>query len=219
MKIVALLALLCAGPVLSAETPIARFDGVATGRTAMFAADGPWMLRWSAESDSALSKIFEMRLYDADSGDYLGIIDEIRDVGAGRKLFRRPGRYEIAVVAQNVSWSLEISHIPPDEASRIKRYHDGQQSLQDSAQAYSRRVREDAFSSWSPVNDRTLLLFEDDDTRGFRITFADDCNGLSEATSLSFVTADIRDVNIYDAILMDDGTYCQFEKVIPTIFD
>jgi hypothetical protein len=38
-------------------------------------------------------------------------------------------------------------------------------------------------------------------------------------TALSFVTASGSRLDQYDSILLDDGTRCYFERVMPTLFD
>ena len=51
-------------------------------------------------------------------------------------------------------------------------------------------------------------------------TFARPCAGLSQATALMFVSAGYGSGGeIYEAIMLDDGTHCPFERVIPTVFD
>ena len=60
------------GPKASAaDTDRVRFEGEGNGRTAVFAADGPWMLDWSIRSDVPSQAIFEMRLHEGASGDYI----------------------------------------------------------------------------------------------------------------------------------------------------
>ena len=75
-----------------------RFDGDASGRTPVFEQSGPWMLDWSTHSDNALPKIFELRLYDADSGEFLGTIVQQRETGSSRRMFEDPGRFQDSVV-------------------------------------------------------------------------------------------------------------------------
>jgi hypothetical protein len=43
---------------------------------------------------------------------------------------------------------------------------------------------------------------------------------LTQATALMFVSAGYGSGGeLYDAILLDDGTHCPFERVVPTVFD
>ncbi len=85
--------------------------------------------------------------------------------------------------------------------------------------ATSRRLAEATFVSWRPVDDETLLLFAEDETHGYRVTFSPACHGLADATALSFVSVFDTDVESYNSILLDDGTRCYFSRVVPTIFD
>lgn len=217
---VALFALVIAASTTLAATPIARFDGNGNERTPAFESQGAWMLHWSTQSADTLTKIFELRLYDADSGDFLGTITQTRELGNGRKLFEEGGRYQLDIVASNLDWSLVISHVEATEAGKLKRQSKGSSTIEDDAVAYASQVSEDSFASWRPVNDSTLLLFGTDESRGFRISFAKPCNGLSAATALMFVSAGYGSGGeIYDAIMLDDGTHCRFERVTPTVFD
>ena len=82
-----------------------------------------------------------------------------------------------------------------------------------------RQVEASAFNSWRPVDNGTLLLFAEDKAHGFRVTFSPPCPGLADATALSFVTSFETSAQSFDSILLDDGTQCYFERVVPTVFD
>jgi hypothetical protein len=69
-----LLLALVAVPFTAQADTLARFSGDNNGRTPVFEPGGPWMLYWYTQSDNTLPKTFEMRLYDADSGKYLGTV-------------------------------------------------------------------------------------------------------------------------------------------------
>ena len=209
----------CTTAAADTDSPL-RFDGDASGRTPVFERSGPWMLDWTTQSADTLPKIFELRLYDANSGAFVGTIVETREPGSSRKLFEKAGSYRIGVVAQHLDWTLQITSVPATEAGRLKRHSEGRPTIEDSSQVYARQVSEDSFESWRPVDDRTLLLFAKDESRGFRITFAKACEGLTQATALMFVSAGYGSGGeLYDAILLDDGTHCPFERVVPTVFD
>jgi len=197
-----------------------RFNGDASGSTPVFERSGPWMLDWTTKSADTLPKVFELRLYDANSGAFVGTIVEAREPSSSRKLFEKAGSYRIDVVAQHLDWTLQIAPVPAPEAGRLKRHSEGRPTIEDSSQVFARRVSEDSFASWRPVDDRTLLLFAKDESRGFRITFAKACEGLTQVTALMFVSAGYGSGGeLYDAILLDDGTHCPFERVVPTVFD
>jgi hypothetical protein len=219
LKFLPLLLLFAAGTLLGAE-PIARFEGSGNERTPEFTTQGAWMLHWGTQSTDSLPKIFELRLYDADSGSFLGTVTQTRELGSGRKLFEERGRYRLDVVASNLEWLLIVSEVEADEAGTLKRRSEGTSTIDDQATEYSRQVSEDGFASWRPVDDSTLLLFAADESHGFRISFAKPCNGLSAATALMFVSAGYGSGGeIYDAIMLDDGTHCPFGRVTPTVFD
>lgn len=215
-----LLAVLCHAAYAAAPDTALRFSGDESGRTPVFERSGPWMLDWTTHAADTLPKIFELRLYDADSGEFIGTIVEVRETGSSRKMFEEPGRYQIEVVAQHLDWTLQVTTVPSAEAGRLKRHSEGRPTIEDSSQVFARQVPEDGFESWRPVDDRTLLLFAKDESRGFRITFAKSCDGLSQATALMFVSAGFGSGGeLYDAIMLDDGTHCSFERVVPTVFD
>lgn len=197
-----------------------RFDGDASSSTPVFERTGPWMLDWTTKSADTLPKIFELRLYETGSGEFVGTIVETRETGSSRKMFEKAGSYRIDVVARHLDWTLQITPVPATEAGRLKRHSEGRPTIEDSSQVFARQVSEDSFASWRPVDDQTLLLFAKDESRGFRISFADACAGLTQATALMFVSAGYGSGGeLYDAIMLDDGTHCPFERVVPTVFD
>lgn len=219
-KSAAFLLALAAIPLTIQADTLARFEGDGNERTAVFEPGGPWMLYWYTQSDNTLPKTFELRLYDADSGGYAGTIIQQRIIANGKKLFEDPGRYQVAVVAANLDWTLVVSEISAEKAAQLIRESKGQPTVEDTAGRYARQVEETEFDSWRPVDDETLLLFAADETRGFRVSFEVPCRGLKEATALTFVSSGMgRDGELYDSIMLDDGTHCAFAKVVPTVFD
>ena len=209
----------CAATAADTDSTL-RFDGDASGKTPVFERTGPWMLDWSTSSDNSLSKIFELRLYDAGSGEFVGTIVETRETGSSRKLFEKTGSYRVEIIAQHLHWTLQIAPVPATEADRLKRRSEGRPTIEDSSQEFARQVSEDSFASWRPVDDHTLLLFAKDESHGFRISFANACEGLTQATALMFMSAGYGSGGeLYDAILLDDGTHCPFGRVVPTVFD
>lgn len=213
------LALLGAALAIQAGT-LVRFEGDASERTPVFEPGSPWILYWYTQSDNALPKTFELRLYDADSGKYLGTIIQQRIIANGEKLFENPGRYQVDVVAGNLEWSLVVSEISEEKAARLIRQSKGRPTLDDSAGRYASQVADGNFESWRPVDDETLLLFSADETHGFRVSFEVPCKGLSDASALIFVSSGVsQDGELYDSIMLDDGTHCTFAAVVPTIFD
>lgn len=219
-KSAALLLALLVVPITTESDTLARFEGDSNARTPAFEPDGPWMLYWYTQSDNTLPKTFELRLYDAVSGGYAGTIIQQRIVANGKKLFEEAGRYQVDVVAMNLDWTLVVSEIADDKAAQLIRESKGQPSIEDSAGRYATQVAESHFESWRPVDEQTLLLFAADDSRGFRVTFDAPCRGLKDATALSFVSSGFGgDGELYGSIMLDDGTYCEFARVVPTVFD
>jgi len=221
MKVTAILLMFVGSAAAAAESDSTlRFDGDASGWTPVFERSGPWMLDWTTKSDDTLPKVFELRLYNTGSGEFVGTIVETRETGSSRKLFEKAGSYRIDVIAENLLWTLRISAVPSTEADRLKRHSEGRPTIEDSSQVFARQVSEDSFASWRPFDDRTLLLFAKDESRGFRVSFANACAGLTQATALMFVSAGFGSGGeLYDAIMLDDGTHCPFERVVPTVFD
>ena len=190
-----------------------RFEGTGNGRTAVFETDGPWMLDWRTRSETLLPKNFELRLHDG-SGEFLGTIAQLEGTGSGLKLFETGGAYQIAIVASNVIWELDISDVGAEKAAEIKRLSKGEPSLEDRSKQTMRLVPEGSFSSWRPEGNNALLLFDDGEI-GWRATCANGCTGLADATALSFVTPARGGLDQYDSILLDDGTRCYFDRVTP----
>ena len=214
-----LLALLVIPITVEADT-LARFEGDSNARTPVFETGGPWMLYWYTQSDNTLPKTFELRLYEADSGGYAGTVIQQRIVANGKKLFEEAGRYQVDVVAMNLDWTLVVSEIADDKAAQLIRESKGQPTIEDTAGRYATQVAENHFESWRPVDDETLFLFAADDSRGFRVTFEAPCSGLKGATALTFVSAGVGgEGELYDSIMLDDGTHCVFARVVPTVFD
>ena len=212
-----------------------RFTGDASDKTDAFSMDGPWLLDWSARSPSRLpcnyqiwSKDgteglpcnFELRLLDADSGDYVGMIAQLEGEGRGYRLFEAAGNYRIDVVSQHVTWELLVKPVTEERAARLKALTESGPTLEDRSMAAAREVAGNTFTSWRPIDDSTLLLFTDDGVSGYRVTFTPACTGLAGATALSFVSASSAGgIERFDSILLDDGTQCYFDRVIPTVFD
>lgn len=213
--VLALLALPCC-IALAADADRVRFDGEGNGRTAVFSVDGPWMLDWGLSSDAPMLAVTEMRLYDGASGDFVARVLELHGIGSGLKLFDEGGEFRIAVVASNVAWELEISQITEEQAAQIKRRSAGELTLQDTTKETQRLVREGTFTEWRPEGNSALLLFGSNGL-GWRATFAQPCPGLESATAVSFVTPAGGSLEDYDSILLDDGTRCYFDRVVPTL--
>ena len=219
---------------LPASAQSIRFAGDGSEQTDVFDMDGPWLLDWNTRTPSKLPCNyepgtgdgtpgvpcnFELRLFDAGSGNFVGTIAQLEGEGRGHQLFERAGSYRIDVVAQHLRWELLVVPIDEARAAELKERSGKGPTLEERAMAAARQVSRDSFVSWRPVDDATLLLFAEGDLTGYRVTFATPCPGLAEATALSFVTSFSTDDRLYDSILLDDGTRCYFDRVIPTVMD
>ena len=195
-----------------------RFSGNESGGTPVFETSGPWLLYWSSRSEFPEMASIELRVYDAASGDFLGSVQNDDGAEGGRRLFESAGSYRVQVIAQAVAWQIEITEIDQRRAAAIKRASEGRSTLEDRVAKEVRQVDADAFTSWRPADDSTLLLFSADEATGFRVLFDAPCSGLTDATALSFIAATGGGPERYDSIMLDDGTRCYFGRVIPTVF-
>lgn len=210
-------ALFCTGAATAQES--VHFTGEGTERTAAFEMEGPWLLDWTATSDTPLMAMLEMRLHDGESGEFLGTIAQLQGTGRGLKLFGEGGSYAIAVVADSVRWELDVAPVDEAEAERLERLSEGGgPTLEESSRRALERVPEGSFNSWRAENAETLLLFGEAGT-GWRVTFVRPCRGLESATAISFVTPPAGSLNAYDSILLEDGTRCRFARAVPTVTD
>ncbi len=215
--VIGLLIVQC-GVASAADAERVRFVGEGNSRTAVFETDGPWLLDWSIRSDVPLLAVFEMRLHEGASGKFIGSLVELHGTGSGLKLFEQGGDYQIAIVANNVAWELEVIQVSEERAAQIQRLTDGEPTLEESAKATRHLVREGTFTEWRPEGNDALLLF-DSNNMGWRATFAQPCPGLEAATVISFVTPVIGSIEDYDSILLEDGTRCYFDRVVPTLLN
>jgi hypothetical protein len=199
---------------LAAAEDIERLTGKDSGKPAAFTVDGPWMLDWSTRSEFPMLASFEMRLYDGASGDYIGMVAELKGTGSGLKLFEEAGTFQIVIVATSSEWDLSIQEVSEEQAAVIKRGAEGASSMLDSTRRVARLVPEASFESWRPEGNDTLLLFSDGNP-DWRVSFAPSCPGLESATALSFVMTSGDGMGQYDSILLEDGTRCYFTSVIP----
>jgi len=202
------------GSVATAD--VQRLSGKDSGKPPAFTVDGPWTMDWSTRSDFPLLASIDMRLHDGTTGEFIGMVVELKGTGRGLKLFEDAGTFQVVVVGAFVEWDIEIQEISEERAASLKRNADGRPSLLDSARQASHRVPEGSFQSWRPQDDENLLLFDDHGT-GWRVSFSPACPGLHSATAISFVTPAAGGLDQYDSILLDDGTRCYFDRVIPTV--
>ena len=142
-----------------------RLQGSDDGRPPAFTVDGPWLLDWRTRSEFPLLSSVEIRLYEAASGEYVGIIAELKGTGSGSKFFEEPGTYQLVIVGTFVDWEIDIQEISAERAATLRRRADGEPSVLDQAREVSRLVPEASFESWRPEGNGMLLLFRDGYTR------------------------------------------------------
>jgi hypothetical protein len=211
MMFVAVISLL-AGAGVVAETESFRFTGDSNSEAPSFTVEGPWILDWALRSEFPILANFELRLFDSESGEFIGTVAQLEGTGAGLKLFDDGGSFRLEVVAGNVEWEIEVTEVTRAQAGKMERSAKGKPSFEDTSRTMLRRVREGSFDEWRPVDDETLLLFSDDGL-GWRATLAAACPGLASASAISFVAPITKGADEYDSILLDDGTRCYFEHV------
>ena len=206
--------LLLNGAVVLAD--VQSFSGENNGMSPTFKIDGPWTMDWRAKSEFPLLASVEMRLHDGESGDFLGMIAEIKGTGNGLKVFENGGTYQVIVVGTFVEWDFQVEQISEEQAASLIRSTVTTPDFTDSVNRLRRLVPESSFSSWRPQGDENLLLFSDDGL-AWRVDFSPGCPGLAEAKVLSFVmTSDAGGKPAqYDSILLENGTRCYFRSVIP----
>ena len=203
-------AIVLLGSVAMAD--VQKLSGKDNGKPPAFTVDGPWTMDWTARSDFPLLASIDMRLHDGATGEFIGMVAEIKGTGRGLKLFENAGTFQVVVVGTFVEWDIEIREISEEHAATLKRSAEGKPSLLESASQASRRVPEGTFSSWRPQDDDNLLLF-DDYGIAWRVSFSPACPGLNSATAISFVTSADGRLDEYESIMLDDGTRCYFDKV------
>ncbi len=197
---------------------LVEFRGNESRRTETFETTGPWLVTWTWHEPGLAKGAFELRLFTSD-GEYLGQVAAAETWPQRRKLFEDTGEFYFQVVSNDAEWFIKVLAVDHETAGQLTRRGQGKETIGDRARIYARHVRDDSFQSWRPQGDDTLLLFEADDSRGYRVEFDNACTGLSDATSLSFMSAAGSGPFTYDSIMLEDGTICSFGKVIPTVFD
>jgi hypothetical protein len=192
-----------------------RLTGSGSDRPPAVTLDGPWLMEWSTKSEQPLLASIEIRLYDANSGEYLGMVAELKGTGSGVKLFESPGSYQFVIVGTFVDWDIRIEEVDAERAAAMRREAEGRSTILDTAREVSRLIPESSFESWRPEGNDTLLLFRDG-ILSWKIGFAPACPGLESATALSFVMRSVdRGTDQYDSILLDSGQRCYFTSVTP----
>ena len=88
---------------------VAEYKGKTPGSTGPFRVEGPWSLTWAATGDFDMLANVEITLYDADTGDFAGLITQQSGFGRGQKLVRAGGRYRIRVTGCCADWQIRVA--------------------------------------------------------------------------------------------------------------
>jgi len=201
-----------------AENLVKTFTGSGPDTTPRFEVEGPWRVDWEAESEHPLLAAFYTNLYDAQSSEYLGFITQLRGTGAGSKLIRESGEFRIGVSGSDVDWTLRIVELGEDEAEALEAAAGRPRGVELPPRARpepSTLVAAGSFVGWNVVDERTLDLVTGEDGLVLEVTLTEPCPGLTETAEVLFVTPDSGATNVYNSILLDDGTRCYFERVVP----
>ncbi|WP_405227087.1 hypothetical protein [Lentisalinibacter sediminis] len=216
--VIALLVVVFAVPA-EAENLVKAFTGSGPDTTPRFEVEGPWRVDWEAGSEHPLLSAFYTNLYDAKTSEYLGFITQLRGTGAGSKLIRESGEFRIGISGNDVDWTIRIVELSKDEAEALEAAAAGRPrgaELPPPARpAPSTLVASGSFIGWNVVDERTLHLVTGEDGLVLEVTLAEPCRGLTETGEVLFVTPDSGATNVYNSILLDDGTRCYFERVVP----
>ena len=195
-----------------AQTPLVEFSGEGNGRTKQFSIKGPWLLDWRVESEFPDLATTTMRL-EGTSDEAGGIVAEVTGKGNGLKLFRASGTFYLSVEAQNAKWHVEVSEITEEWANRLEQITRDTVDRSASGRRSDKQVVAGSFSGWSAESDQSLVLIGTG-PMSFRISFgAGGCPGLKKSETLAFVTPSKGSRDVYDSILLDDGTRCYFDLV------
>ncbi|WP_405243252.1 hypothetical protein [Lentisalinibacter salinarum] len=200
-----------------AEELVKTFTGSGPDTTPRFEVEGPWRVDWEAESEHPLLSAFYTNLYDAETSEYLGFITQLRGTGAGSKLIRESGTFRIGISGNDVDWTIRIVELREAEAAALSAGAGRRPAadLPESPGEAGALVAAGSFIGWDVVDERTLNLVTGEDGLVLETTLTAPCPGLTETADVLFVTPDTGATNVYNSILLDDGTRCYFERVVP----
>jgi len=123
MRVISLLALLCAGHAAYAELVIREFNGIGRADTAAFNARSPWLIEWSSRPPTAIDHKpahLEVYLYEVGNHEYVGRVVQHSGTGRGNVLIEQGGRFFLRVQSQSTEWKFRILQLDADDAERLK---------------------------------------------------------------------------------------------------
>lgn len=204
------------GGMLAASGVCAEtFEGSGAGSTEPFHMDGPWTITWGTRTEFPMLAYLEIHLYDARTGRHLGVIAKDAEVEGGEKIIRGGGDYRISTVGHTIDWWVRVEPANRTVAEELKAKPDLREVLILAPDAGVERGVVDHLKSWSAASDRSLTL-RTDDGRSLSVSFYGDtsCPGLMSTRNIYFVTSGLRG-DIFNAILLEDGTRCFLGGVAP----
>jgi hypothetical protein len=203
-----------------ATTPLALaapevFSGDGSASTSTFRMDGPWSLTWQSSSEFPRLVHMEIHLYDAARGRQVGVVAQQTGVaGRGERLIREAGEYRLSVIARNVGWRIRVEEAEAPIVDLLAKNPNLSVVRLVAPNTGLARELINRIASWQAEDDQTLLL-RTSDGRRFSASFSGNtrCPGLVTTASVYFVTADLNG-DIFNAILLEDGTRCYLGGVI-----
>lgn len=191
------------------------FQGSGAASTESFHMDGPWTITWGAKSDFPLLAYLEIHLYDAKTGQHLGVIAKDAEVESGEKIIRNGGDYRISTVGHDIDWWVHVEEAGQAITDVLKAKPDLAELRIITPDTGVDRSVVDHLQSWSAQNDDALEL-RTDDGRVLSVSFYanSECPGLMSTHNIYFVTSGLRG-DIFNAILLEDGTRCYLGGVAP----
>jgi hypothetical protein len=177
--------------------------------------DGPWTITWGSKSEFPMLAYLEIHLYDAENGRHLGVIAKDAEVEGGEKIIRDGGDFRISTVGHTIDWWVRVEPAAKAVADELEAHPDLREVAIVTPDAGVDRSVVDHLQSWSAESDRALTL-RTDDGRALSVSFYGeaDCPGLMSTHNVYFVTSGLR-ADIFNAILLEDGTRCFLGGVAP----
>ncbi len=207
---------LLTSPAFSADL-IGSFTGSGPGRTSEFTVDGPWRIDWEATSATPLTAAFYTDLIDVENARHLGYITQVRGTGTGSVLVEQGGTFRIGVSGCHADWQIDVVELSQAEAAALEPAAAGEAPAQPSRLALRppNMVAAGSFSGWRAVAADRLELATADADLVLVVQLTGECPGLQQSEKLLFVTPASGATDMYDSVLLDDGTQCYFASVSP----
>jgi hypothetical protein len=119
-KVALCVALGLAAQGVYAEQQVVQFSGDASGNTAEFSVEAPWILDWLVSGDPGQYEVVDVALVNAATGAYEGAAVRSNSAGNGVRLFDKGGRYYFRVNSSMMNWKLKVFQLTQKEAEQYK---------------------------------------------------------------------------------------------------